>query len=303
MKPFLSIVIATYNRAAHLKGALESWTKQPLEPPFEIIVVDNGSTDDTQTVIENFKKTYPDFPFKNFFLESPCLSCARNKGIAEASGEYIAFIDDDAQPAPLFVGKFQNYTRRYPGIKAFGGKVLPVYETGRAPAWMSPYIKRLLSIVDEGEKPRFFKRKYPVGCNMIFHRSVFNRVGHFDVPAGLRSEDKHFFLKLKKAGYKSLYIPGVDVFHFIDAWRLKPEYIRKTSFLNGYSDKKILELFPDASIRKMRYFLEMILKISVASGLYVLYGFKGQSVKGRYLLKSMIYTLKGFLAGDKSGIQ
>ncbi len=295
----LSVVIATYNRAVHLADALEHWTKQ--EAPadqFEIIVVDNGSTDPTRETVEIFRKKHPAFPVKYVFLPEPGLSAARNEGIKHARGDYIAFVDDDARPGPLYVRAFLDYARRFPQEKAFGGPVLPRYETGEKPPWMSRYLQRILSIVDEGDRVKYFARTYPVGCNMIFHKSLFDETGFFDLPPGLRSEDKHFFMKVRRAGYRALYLPEVKVYHFIDAWRLTADYIRKTSFKNGYSDKRMLELFPHSNYLKMKKFADLVFKNAAAWLLWFIFALKGEGVKGKYLSMSMRWTLKGFLSAQ-----
>ena len=197
----ISVIISTYNRAKYLQNTLESWVRQkfPLEE-FELWVIDNGSTDDTKRVVEQFSHSHPEFPLKYYYLETPSLPLARNKGIELSQGELVAFVDDDAEADEMYLHYLKHYAQKFPRVLAFGGKVVPRYETGKEPEWMSPYLARIYSLVDLGEKPKKFDKKYPVGCNMIFRRTIFDRLGKFDIPPQLRrSDDKYFFLKVKRA--------------------------------------------------------------------------------------------------------
>jgi len=293
---FASIVISTYNRAKYLQTTLESWTKQDYPPEkFELLIIDNGSTDNTREVAENFQKKYPGFQVRYVYLDEPCLSCARNKGIEMSRGEIVAFVDDDAEPSSSYLAFLEKYVRQYPGILAFGGKVLPKYETGKEPEWMSPYLSRLYSLVDLGDKPKKFDKKYPVGCNMLFRKEIFDLIGKFDIPPGLRSEDKHFFLKVKRAGLPVIYLPEVKVWHFIDNWRLNKDYVRRISCLNGYSDHLLYDLFPRSGWLKFKHFTGLFGKTLLALLIWVVYAVKGKGKKGKYLFTAMSSALRCFL--------
>ncbi len=297
---FLSIVIATYNRSRHLKDSLEAWAEQDFtKEDFEIIVVNNGSTDDTEQVCLDFERRHPEINFQYVFLNHPCLSCARNKGIELSSGDYITFVDDDARPEKHYIANFKRHTSGFPGIRAFGGRVLPHYETGKAPEWMSRYLQRLLSFVDLGNEIKIFDKKYPVGCNMLFRKDLFEEVGMFDIPAGYRSEDKHFFLKVKRAGNKVLYLPDVTVYHFIDAWRLTGEYVVKTSCKNGCSDRIMYDLFPHSYFLKAKHFTGLGFKLLASMLLWAAFALRNERIKGKYLFLSMWHTTRGFLRGCK----
>ncbi len=295
---FLSIIIATYNRSKHLRESLEAWSKQNFSKGnYEIIVVDNGSPDDTQAVCREFRTRHPEVNFRYEFLETPCLSCARNRGIELARGKYVAFVDDDARPGAHYIANFFKRTQEFPAVQAFGGRVLPRYETGQEPVWMSKYLQRLLSFVDMGDKVKTFNKKYPVGCNMLFRKDLFDEIGVFDIPAGYRSEDKHFFLKVKRAGKKVLYLPDVIVYHFIDAWRLTEDYVKNVSCKNGCSDNKMYELFDNSFMLKIKHLVGLLFKLSISLFLWAGFIVKGQKEKGKYLFLSMWHTLRGFAGG------
>jgi len=132
--PVVSVVICTLNRAALLKTALESLAEQTAPPgSFEVLVVDNGSTDDTAQVADGFRKV----------LNLTCvregrtgLSHARNRGYLGAHGAYVAYLDDDATARPDWVeGILAAVQRENPDV--LGGPVIPVFAAGR-PAWFPP---------------------------------------------------------------------------------------------------------------------------------------------------------------------
>ncbi|MDQ2871800.1 MAG: glycosyltransferase family 2 protein, partial [Candidatus Eremiobacteraeota bacterium] len=98
----LSVIIATKDRAAYLDRALESFSKQIDAPPFEVVIVDNGSTDATPQVVDRAKRQYP-FEVTYVFEERPNRAAARNRGIAVALGGLVVFCDDDVYAPPAFL--------------------------------------------------------------------------------------------------------------------------------------------------------------------------------------------------------
>jgi glucosyl-dolichyl phosphate glucuronosyltransferase len=103
MRPQLTIVICTYNRAALLQKALASLVVQTLPAAqFEVIVVDNNSTDDTAVVCAAFAAQHPTLLLRHVVETKQGLSHARNGGFAAAEAEYVTYLDDDAIAAPDF---------------------------------------------------------------------------------------------------------------------------------------------------------------------------------------------------------
>ena len=294
---FLSVIVCTYNRDKHLGRALESLIRQDFDKNnYEIIVVDNNSTDNTSEIIKNFKQKYPDFNIITALETHQGLSFARNKGIELSRGNYISFIDDDAIARKDYISKIAFYTRKYPKIFAFGGKVLPRYENGKEPVWMSHYIERIISIVDMGEKVKMFKKSYPVGCNMIFKKEIFEKIGGFNTDLRLRSDDKYIFNKIKKAGYEVLYLPQVVVEHFIDDYRTKKEYVVRISRLNGRAENiRINTLENGRTLEKIKRMADYVFKVFASLILWMIFAMKGQWAKGKMLFLSLWNQLMGFI--------
>ncbi len=297
----VSVVICTYNREKHIGRALESLIAQTADKEnYEIIVIDNNSTDHTPEIIKNFKQKYPDYSIKIEKEIQQGLSFARNKGIDISSGKIISFIDDDAIAAPDFIEKIIQNEKKYPGFLAFGGKVLPKYETGNTPLWMSRYIERIISIVDMGDKVKKFKKTYPVGCNMIFRKEIFDKVGKFNTRLRLRSDDKYIFLKIMEDDYEVLYLPDVVVQHFIDDFRTTKEYVIKVSRLNGKSEYiRIDTLNKNKNIKKITRLLDYVFKINASLILWAGFALKGEGIKGKYLFFSLWNQFLGFINHKK----
>ncbi len=294
---FLSVVVCTYNRDKHIKRALESLINQDFDKSaYEIIVVDNNSTDNTDEIIKQFKKENPEY---NIILSKETnqgLSFARNKGIELSKGKYISFIDDDGIAGSDYISKFYKYTKTFPKHYAFGGKVLAKYETGIQPEWMSKYIERIISIVDMGNEVKKFKKTYPVGCNMLFKKEIFDKLGGFNTELRLRSDDKYIFLKIMSAGYEVLYLPKVVVNHFIDDFRTKKEYVIRISKLNGKAENIRIKSLPTGQkIKLFQRFIDYVFKVNASLILWLLFTLKGQSIKGKMLFSSLWNQLAGFV--------
>ncbi len=291
----LSIIICTYNRVLFLPDALLSLTKQTVDKrEFEIIVINNNSTDATEQVSLQFEKDYPEYSFQYHIEKSQGLSYARNKGIEVAKGDLIAFIDDDAIAEPEYVAEILNVVESYPEMDSFGGKVLPIYPDKKEPAWMSKYIQGVVSKVDYGEKTGpFDKKKYPVGCNMIFRKELFEELGGFNVDLKYRSDDKFIFLKLREHNKTILYAPKIIVHHNIDASRLTYDFLVKLCVQIGATEKIRLK---DSGSGKFMKFIEYSWKMKASFILALYFMLKGHTMKARYIIMVRWYIMSGFFS-------
>jgi len=298
---FLSVIVCTYNRDKHIGRALDSLVKQDYDKnDYEIIVVDNNSTDQTPQIIDGFKEKHPEYNIVLAKETQQGLSYGRNKGIALARGNYLSYIDDDGIAKEDYISQIKQYTEQYPDYFAMGGKVLPTYETGKEPAWMSKYIERIISIVNLGNEVKELHKIYPVGCNMIFKKEIFEHVGGFNTELKLRSDDKYIFLKIREKGYKVLYLPKVVVWHFIDTFRTTPEYVKKVSRLNGEAEyiriKSTGKNCPWSMIFRL---IDYLFKVSASLILWLIFAIKGQNIKGKMLFISLWKQFTGFISRPK----
>jgi len=238
----LSILICTYNREKYLIDALNSIAQQNASYDlFELVVINNNSTDNTEKICRDFKDKHKKLNYKYTIEKKQGLSAARNKGIRVANGELLAYIDDDAIADKNYVNNILEAFNKHPDILAIGGRVIPVFPDGNEPKWLSKYLNGIISKVDYGEKIKLYKGKYPSGCNMIFRKKVFDIVGTFNEDLTWRSDDKYMFLKIYKYKLPVLYYPGILVHHNIDSYRLEYNYLKKLSETSGTTERVRLQ--------------------------------------------------------------
>jgi glycosyltransferase involved in cell wall biosynthesis len=160
---------------------------------FEVIVVNNNCNDNTVEICRQFATQHPDVPFRMVDEPQQGLGYARNRGIAAARGEVVAFIDDDAEVAPDYVTVLTAAFAQQPQYSSLGGKILPVFEGGKEPRWFSKYLEGAVAKVDLGDEPQRFPKKFPFGCNMAFRKCVFAKYGGFKGALSRADEKKCFF--------------------------------------------------------------------------------------------------------------
>lgn len=296
----ISIIICTFNRVLYLPKCLEHLKNQTEKPSnFEIILVNNNSSDNTAEICQEYINNNPQLSVVYILETRPGLSFARNKGIETASGDIICFIDDDGFAIPEYVTIIKQYAEdtRYSDIISFGGKVNPYYNQGKEPNWLSKYIDGLVSKVDLGNKVKLFTKKYPAGCNMVFRKEFFENYGGFNEDLHTRGDDKFVFDKLKKAGLKILYIPTLKVDHFIDDYRLEKGFVVRLSKIIGQSEAIRLK---NANFSERLFkLIEYNLKLAAAFIIGIVFSFSGQFSKAHYLILVRWNVLRGFFIKQK----
>lgn len=228
----ISIAIATLNRADELRLTLESMRLLDVRgiEAFEIIVVDNGSSDETESVAAEFEETFAG-RLRYCRCGEQGLSHARNRAIAEARFPIIAFLDDDVQVHP---GWLRTLADAYASgnYAAVGGKAYLIYPHAR-PRWLSDRDEGLLSKVDHGEQRRIASAEELFGLNLSLRREWLDRVGLFRTDLGrtgtrlLGGEETELLGRMSRAGATLLYEPAAVVGH-----RVAPERLRRRWFLS-----------------------------------------------------------------------
>ena len=123
----ISIIICTYNRQDCILRPLEALKEESFKD-FEVILVDNNSSDRSPELIKDFCQKYPDFPLHYFLETRQGRSYARNRGLNEARGEILVFLDDDALPHKDYLENLSRHLMELPEVSAFGGKIEPLFE-------------------------------------------------------------------------------------------------------------------------------------------------------------------------------
>ena len=230
----MSIIVSTYNRCELLKGALLSLLSQNAPPDFEVLVVDNNSTDNTRAAVQSLAAQYPE-RLRYFFEPMQGLSYARNTGIANARAQIIAFTDDDVRVAPDWVYQIKVGFDANPDIDFVGGKVAALWPS-TPPSWLTKAQWAPLALLDYGNEPFYVdseKQLCLIGANFAFRRRAFDKVGLFRtdfqrVKDGIGSlEDHELLLRLWRCHRRGLYLPQLVVTAEIEAERMEKHYHRR----------------------------------------------------------------------------
>lgn len=236
-----SIVIATYNRAADLRDTLASLAGLHPDGGWEVIVVDNNSTDGTRQVVESAAAGFP-VPLRYLFEPEQGRSPALNAGIRLAQGDLIVTTDDDVRVEPDWLNQAAAGLARSGGDYV-GGRVLPIWG-GPRPAWLPNRGGKhwaVIALLDYGPKPLEFGVRVPLGVNMAFRRSAFERAGLLDPGTGrkagtlLGQEVREWCIRARAAGVRGFYVPEMIVRHVIPASRLNKAYFRRWFHWRGIS--------------------------------------------------------------------
>jgi glycosyltransferase involved in cell wall biosynthesis len=295
----ISVVVCTYNRDIYLSRCLDNLKKQDFNnQEFEIIIIDNNSTDTTKTICLSFIEQNPNLNVRYYLETKVGLSHARNTGVIKSTGQIISFIDDDGFAKTNYLKELDKVTNQenYKKYLAFGGKVTPIYNEGKQPIWLSKYIEGVVSKVDLGNKIMPFYKKYPAGCNMAFRKEVFEQYGNFNPDLHTRGDDKFVFDKLKKNNVHILYVPTIEVDHFIDDYRLEKKFIIRLSKIIGQSEAIRLK---KSSFKLIIKLLEYLFKLSAAILISIYLVLKKHYSKAYYILLVRFYVLLGFFLKNK----
>ncbi|MBR1808649.1 MAG: glycosyltransferase [Paludibacteraceae bacterium] len=242
----ISVIICTYNREKYIGNLLESIARNTLaKAEYEILLVDNNCTDRTHEVCIEFSERHPDVCFRYMKETEQGLSAARNKGIREAKGEVLLYVDDDALVDERYLSTYMDFFKRNPDIAAAGGPIIPLYET-EEPKWMSTYTKALLTAyMYYGDKEREYpKGKYPGGGNAAYRATVFEKTGLFNTALGRKgdslmgAEEKDIFDKMQTQGMRFYYLPQAVLHHIIPQKKLGKEYFDKLTLQIGRSERQ-----------------------------------------------------------------
>ena len=298
----LSIIICTYNRDQFLYDALRHVAVNdfPTEE-YEIVLVNNNSTDTTESECQRFAANFPQVQFRYFVETKQGLSHARNRGIDESRGDVLVFLDDDSFVKPEYLSNLKNQLEKHPEAMAFGGKISPLFETGETPKWLCKWTYSWVSAIDKGENVVLFEgNSYPIGANMGFRKACLEQCGNFNTELGrskknlMAGEEKDLFNRLKEKNMPILYFPDIQVEHVIPPKRTTRDYIVRMGQGVGMSERlRCLKIGKKALWK--RYFSECI-KWAASLVLWVRYAIVFRPVVGNMLVLFRWNVTKG-LAG------
>lgn len=294
----LSIIICCYNRERLLPYCIESiFNQQYQNSDIEIIFIDNNSTDNSGEYFKSQIGKDARFSFKYFVEKKQGLSHARNRGIEESSGRYVAFVDDDAIMKEDYFQKTVDFINKYPDCLAFGG-IINVHFEGTPPVWENKYVNSMFGYFRPSEKPFIFdSSNYPRGSNMIFLRTLFTEVGNFNpklgrVKRGLAgNEEKDLFQRIYRNGHTVRFDPSLIVDHIAPVERTQIPFVKKQAQGTGNSERiRTQEL---GTLGYLKAIIKECMKWVATVLLALMYTFKGQYKKGVMLVRFRLWISSG----------
>jgi len=237
----ISIIIPTHNRADALNDTLERLFSLSAEASFDVVVVDNDSSDGTQAVIERWQKIRPELKSVRESRRAAC--AARNTGARNATGEILLFLDDDVRVEPGSLYRIRQIFNTYPNCGMVAAQVLPRFES-EPPAWARACQDSYngWSLYHPGNRPHlakgFQEDDYAMGAMHALTREAFDRAGGYppDIviigtgPSAYRLDigagDTGLSHLVKKLGYQIFYDPSVCGHHLVAASRFTPQFWR-----------------------------------------------------------------------------
>lgn len=250
--PTVTVVICTWNRSMLLRRTLEEFERLDLPPDlrWELLVIDNGCTDDTPQVIESFADA---LPVRRVVEPNQGLSHARNRALTEATGDLLMWTDDDVLVGRNWITAYLDAASHFPEAPFFGGTVDPWFETA-PPQWIEEHLGEFAGAfairqLDEGvrllEPPEL-----PFGANMVMRREAVADL-RFDPDLGrsgeklLSGEETDFLRRLRDdTGHPGVWVGDAGVRHFIPSERLDRGYLRR--YFEGLGTSAGERAIPDA---------------------------------------------------------
>ena len=236
----ISIIIPTHNRAELLSQTLESISQ--LEIPFgktvELLIIANACTDQSEAVCQAAGKNMP-FPWRCVAEPQAGASHARNRALAEARGEILAFLDDDVWVEQRWLMGLMEVFETHPA-DVVAGKVTLWWQAVEKPPWLTHRSEHLLSSVDYGQEVReLFTGGEAISANLAIRRCVLKDVSSFRTDLDrqgrtvLAGGDTYFITQALKTGHRMFYAPRAAIRHWVTPERVTLAYLSRAAYANG----------------------------------------------------------------------
>jgi len=295
-RPAISLLLPTYNRRASLERLLTSLaaSEKLSLAEFDVLVIDNGSTDGTPAFLEGWLNTKTVFTLRCFTEKKKGKAHALNLGLSEARGRIILILDDDVVAAPdCLASHLETYAST--SFDAVQGKILPGKDARGATAELSRLGEYNIPYIDYGDS--IHQIRGLTGTNMSFKREVFEKVGFFDTRLGPGaagfSEDTEYSIRIRKAGFNIGYTPRALVYHELNPNRYGRAYNRMVEYRKGLS--RSIYRHDSIAFRVIPNLLANCLR-------YVLYCLLGRTQKA-YKTEGRIMKCLGYLMGKMRGVR
>jgi glycosyltransferase involved in cell wall biosynthesis len=210
---------------------------------YEVLVIDNASDDETRQLVLSIVASCPCVRY--IYERQLGLSQARNRGIAEAKGDIVAFIDDDSEPKDDWVSSLAAAYKKYPEAWAIGGKTVPKCDEPR-PSWFCGRMLRYLGGHDYGNSDLLLEKYwYLGGGNMSFKRHIFSVLGGFCTELGrngknnLSHEEGELFHRIHALRKPVYYVPQILAYHWQPKERLEFSQLASIRYNYGRSESMV----------------------------------------------------------------
>ena len=279
----LSVIIPTRNRATYLEKMLDSLLGQTVsKDEFEVIVIDNGSTDLTKDVCSKKKTCFPHF--KYILEKKPGLHSGRNRGLLEAKGDYLLFADDDVIGFPTWIEGIVEGLE-HDNVALAGGNVIPKFETNK-PEWFDDFVvykdhfkivSQLSVIWTSSQENKIINPFYIFGCNFGVKREIIEKCEGFHpdgMPGDLlmyRGDGESYVSRyVGNHGFKAIFVPKASVYHVISHERISISYLKKRGKCDGISEmySKLREESVGGGIQCLKQSMKTIRDFSNYKGIY-----------------------------------
>jgi GT2 family glycosyltransferase len=216
----ISVVVVNWNRRDFLTACLQSLKRQQINQPFEVVVVDNGSSDGSAEMVS---REWGDDPLVRVVLlrnrENRGFCAANNQGFAASDAEFIALLNNDAEADPGWLRALASAFEGRPDVGMAASKIL-VHEDPRRIDKVGHLIYpdgqnrgRGTGELDRGQYDRVEEVLWPDGCAAMYRRSMLEEIGGFDEDFFAYADDAELGLRARIAGWKCLYMPQALVRH------------------------------------------------------------------------------------------
>jgi GT2 family glycosyltransferase len=297
--PLVSIVVLNYNGIHHLKTCLDSLLRTDY-PNFEIILVDNGSTDGS---VEFVRKNYPMVKVvqlrQNIFTAGGYMA-----GVLAARGEYVAILNNDIEVDPRWLKVLIKYMLKMPWVAAADPKFKDFFRrdlfesSAAAGRWLDYFGNNCTRGVWEPDRGQYDKPAYIMGVLTLFRRDILLKVGGFDISYLFGYEDIDVGWRLYLTGYKVLYVPEAVIYHKAGgstrdrpgAARSRPEFYylaKRNRIINLIKNYSLSNMFFSLFVTLLEYYFTLLYFIFTREKVYGLMLIRAIWYPFRYLKKIM----------------
>ncbi len=292
----MSAIICTYNREFFLNKSLASLIQQSLKPEdFEIIIVDNNSTDGTADLVKKFQIENPNYSIHYILEKRQGLSFARNTGWRTARSNYVYYLDDDGVASLELLETFLHLFESHESLAACGGKIIVDYDPIK-PNWLPSFFEVFYGHYDRGNEEVFCE--YVPGGNSAWNVQFLEKSGGFSEKLGRVGQDgagcEESLLNARalEMKYKLVYTPKAIMYHYAGKSRLNLKWLLQRMRGQGQSSAKLILIKTQKKHRKRTSWICITRDLKSILGLMLKWGKTEEDIKKEFVKRLAFFTEK-----------